>query len=102
MIQRQLPLASLLSCSGRSGHWLPAANMRTGMVTAPCDSLRRSMPAREWPTDAALRETMGKLRTTMAAALPTSTRSDWHLEGYAALAKNVRAGSRQHRRQLQA
>ena len=85
--QRQLLLCFTLPRSGRSG---PTGRRRTCARAWSRRPAQLQLDAgKKWPTDSALREAMGKLRTTMAAALPDIHEKRLAAEGYAALAKNV-------------
>ena len=87
MIQRQLLLASL--CLVLGGPALAAGGEHAHGHGHGAPAQLQLDAGKKWPTDAALREAMGKLRTTMAAALPDIHEKRLAAEGYAALAKDV-------------
>ena len=87
MIQRHLLLASL--CLALGGPVLAAGSEHAHGHGHGAPAKLQLDAGKKWPTDAPLRQAMGNLRATMAAALPDIHEKRLAPEGYAALAKKV-------------
>jgi len=87
MIQRQLLLAALALALG--GPVLAAGGEHAHGHGHGVPAKLQLDAGKKWPTDAALRQAMGGLRATMAAALPEIHEKRLAPAGYAALAQQV-------------